>query len=242
MPRKARALPLAFGAYHAARLRHSQNKLERGLCTLVASLLPKETRPLFLADAGFGRTEFIRWLQQHRFAFVVRLRADTLVHYRGRTVPLAQFDTIEGAPIILSNVQYRQKEPVTVHIVISRLGDSVWYLGTSFRDAKQTVAWYKKRFWIEEMFRDLKSTLGLRKAHLKDEDRLTRLLLGYQIAYLILSLIGFQVPRRWHDYFSSRPSLSVIWLALRALELCLKPRHHKVWRRHIWPALWLESG
>jgi hypothetical protein len=208
----------------------------------MASLLPQEATPLFLADAGFGRTEFIRWLQQQGFAFVVRLRSETLIFYRGRTRPLGEFDTLEGAPIILSNAQYRDKKPVTVHIVISRLGDSVWYLGTSFRDAKQAVAWYKKRFWIEEMFRDLKSTLGLRQAHLKDEDRLTRLLLGYQIAYLLLSLIGFQVPKRWHKYFSSRPSLSIIWMALRTLDLCLKPRHRKVWRRHIWPALWLESG
>jgi hypothetical protein len=95
---------------------------------------------------------------------------------------LGEFSTIEGAPIILSNVQYRDKKPVTVHIVVSRLGDNVWYLGTSFSDADQTAAWYKKRFWIEEMFRDPKRTLGLRKAHLKDEGRLTRLLLGYQIA------------------------------------------------------------
>jgi hypothetical protein len=242
MPRKARALPLAFGTYHSARLRHSQNKLERGMCTLVASLLPKEATPLFLADAGFGRTEFIRWLQQQGFAYVVRLRADTLVHYRGQTLPLSQFDTLEGAPIILSNAHYRDKKPVTINIVVSRLGDSVWYLGTSFHNAKQAVAWYKKRFWIEEMFRDLKSTLGLRKAHLKDENRLNRLLLGYQIAYLILSLVGFHVPKRWNRYFSSRPSLSIIWLALRALELCLKPRHRKVWRRHICPALSLQSG
>lgn len=111
-----------------------------------------------------------------------------------------------------------------------------------FRDAKQTVAWHQKRFWIEEMFRDLKRTLGLRRTHLKDEERLARLLLGYELAYLILPFIGFQVPKRWHKYFSSRPSLSVIWLALHALELCLKPRHCMAWRRHVWPAPWLESG
>jgi hypothetical protein len=204
MPSQARALPLAFGTYHSARLRHSQNKLERGLCSLIAGLLPHDATPLFLGDADFGRTEFIRWLQQQGFAYVVRLRADTFVHYRGQTVPLGQFDTIEGVPIILSNAQYREKKPITLNIVISRLGDSVWYLGTCFRNAKQPVALYKKRFWIEEMFRDLKSTLGLRKAHLKDKNRLNRLL-GYQLAYLILSLIGFRVPKRWHNYFASRP-------------------------------------
>ncbi|MFL7793618.1 MAG: hypothetical protein AB8I69_15860 [Anaerolineae bacterium] len=107
----------------------------------------------------------------------------------------------------------------------------------SNHDAEQAVASYKKRFWTEEMFRDLKSTLGLRRAHLKDEERLTRLLLGYQIAYLIFSLIDLQVPKRWHSYFSCRPGLSIVWLALQTLHLCLKPRYRKVWQRHIWPAL-----
>ena len=242
VPRRKRALPLAFDVHHPSRLRHSQNKLERGLCTLVAGLLPKDTPPLILADAGFGQTEFVRWLQDNDFAFVVRLRADTLVHYRGRKVRLGDFDTFEGAPTMLSNVQYRGQNPVTVNIVISRLGDKVWYLGTSFNDAEQAVAWYRKRFWIEEMFRDLKSTLGLRRARLKDEGRLTRLLLGYQIAYLILSLVGLHTPRRWQRYCCSRSRLSFIYLALQALELAKLPRHAKVWRRHIWPALWLESG
>jgi hypothetical protein len=102
MPRKKRALPLTFGVYHPARLRHSQNKLERGLCTWVASLLPRHVRPLILADQGFGRAEFIRWLKNNGLAFVVRLRAGTLVRYRGKWVPLGSFDTIEGAPILLS--------------------------------------------------------------------------------------------------------------------------------------------
>lgn len=242
VPRKKRALPLAFGVYHPSRLRHSQNKLERGLCTLVASLLPTGVKPLFLADAGFGQTEFIRWLQERAFAFIVRLRPETFVHYRGRTMRLGDLDTIEGAPILLSHVRYRKDNPVTLNIVISRLGDSVWYLGTSFRDAEQTVQWYKKRFWIEEMFRDLKSTLGLRKARVKDEDRLARLLLGYQLAYLILAIIGLHVPRRWHKYLSSRPNVSLIWAALEVQDLLRKPRHRKVWYHSIWPALFPETG
>lgn len=241
VPRQHRALPLAFAVYHAERLRHSQNKLERGLCTLVASLLPKNITPLILADAGFGQTEFIRWLQQHSFAFVVRLRPDTLVHYRGETTPLHHYDTIPGAPILFSRAQYRGQHPVTLNIVVSRLGDKVWYLGTSFADAKQMVGWYKQRFWIEEMFRDVKSRLGLRQARVKDEERLARLLLGYQIAYLILCLVGLHLLKRWQRYLASRPRLSFTWLALEALQRLIHPRHRKVWRRHVWPALLLTG-
>ncbi len=243
MPRRGRAVPLAHGVYHPDRLRHSQNKLERGLCTLVASWVPAGLRPLFLADRGFGRTEFVRWLQRHGFAYVVRLRPDTIVEHRGRRCPLGAFDTIEGAPIILKGVRYRVKEkPVRVHIVVSRLGDSVWYLGTSFTDPRQAVSWYRKRFWIEEMFRDMKSRLGLRQAAVTHEDRLHRLLLGYQLAHFILWLVGLRVPKRWQRYFSSRDRLSHVWLALKALPRFRERRHRKVWERHVWPTLLAQSG
>lgn len=242
VPRNRRALPLAFGVYHPSRLRHSQNKLERALLTLAASLLPEGFTPLILADAGFGQTELLRWLQNHGFAYVIHLRPDTLIHYRGRTFPLGELDTLQGAPILLTQVQYRGQDPVCLNLVISRQGDQVWYLGTSFTDAQQAVAWYRKRFWIEEMFRDFKSTLGLRKVQLKDEQRLARLLLGYQIAYLILFIIGFNAPKRWQRYLCSRDRLSLIWFAARVLLLATRPRHRKVWRRLIWPALLLQSG
>jgi hypothetical protein len=217
MPRRRRAVPLANGVYHPDRLRHSQDKLERGLCALVASWVPPELTPLFVADQGFGRTEFVRWLQQHGFAFVVRLRASTLVRYRGQHCWLGEFDTIEGAPIILKNVLYRGRgKPVQVHIVVSRLEDSVWYLGTTFADPRQAVSWYEKRFWIEEMFRHMKSRLGLRQAAVTHEARLHRLLLGYQLAHFILWLVGLRIPKRWQRHFSSRDRLCQVWLALKA--------------------------
>ena len=92
------------------------------------------------------------------------------------------------------------------------------------------------------MFRDLKSRLGLKQAHLKDEERLARLLLGFQIAYLILALIGLHVPDRWQAYLASRDRLSFVQLGLWALAWLVMPMHQKVWNRRIVPALFLESG
>jgi len=42
MPRRKRAIPLAHGVYLPGELRHSQNKLEVGMCTMVASWVPAE--------------------------------------------------------------------------------------------------------------------------------------------------------------------------------------------------------
>ena len=242
VPRKRRSLPLAYGVYHRQRLRKSQNQLERGMLTLVTSLLPRSARLVVLADAGFGQTELIRWLQERQIEYVIRLRAETLVHYRGKTMRLGDLDTLEGAPILLSQVDYRELKPVRLNLVISRQGDKLWYLGTSFTDAEQAVGWYKKRFWIEEMFRDLKSRLGLTQARLKDEARLARLLLGFQIAYLILAIIGLHLPKRWQAYLASRDRLSFVQLSLWAIEWLFTPDHRKVWQRHVLPALFLESG
>jgi hypothetical protein len=242
VPRKKRALPLAYGVYHPQRLRKSQNQLERGMLTLVASLLPHSARLVVLADAGFGQTELIRWLQERQMEYVIRLRAETLIHYRGKTLPLGSLDTLEGAPMLLSQVDYRALQPVRLNLVISRKGDKLWYLGTSFTDAEQAVGWYKKRFWIEEMFRDLKSRLGLTHARLKDEERLARLLLGFQIAYLILALIGLQLPKRWQAYLASRERLSFVLLGLWALDWLNVPAHEKVWRRFVRPVFFIESG
>ena len=242
VPRKKRALPLAYGVYHPQRLRKSQNQLERGMLTLVASLLPQSARLVVLADAGFGQTELIRWLQERGIDYVIRLRTETLVHYRGKTMPLGSLDTLEDAPILFSQVDYRDQNPVRLNLVVSRKGDKIWYLGTSFSDAEQAVDWYKKRFWIEEMFRDLKSRLGLTRAHLKDEERLARLLLGFQIAYLILALIGLHLPKRWQAYLASRDRLSFVQLGLWALDWLFLPMHKKVWNRWVVPALFLESG
>jgi hypothetical protein len=47
-------------------------------------------------------------------------------------------DTADGLPTFFAKVQYRATRPVTVNIVVSRKGDKVWYLATSFADAEQT--------------------------------------------------------------------------------------------------------
>jgi hypothetical protein len=44
---------------------------------------------------------------------------------------------------------YRKEHPVRVHIAISRLGDKVWYLGTSFTDLRRS---WSPRIWPALLF------------------------------------------------------------------------------------------
>jgi Transposase DDE domain len=75
VPRKGRALPLLQLAYDRDRLpaQKSQNQLEQEALLAVLRALPSGVRPVVLADRGFRRAGFIRWLQHHGVDYVVRL-------------------------------------------------------------------------------------------------------------------------------------------------------------------------
>lgn len=57
------------------------------------------------------------------------------------------------------------------------------------------------RSWVEELFRDMKSRLGLNQAAETHEERLNRLLMGYQVAHFLVFLVGLRLPKRWRRYF-----------------------------------------
>lgn len=76
IPRKGRVLPLLQLAYDRARLpaRKSQNQLEQEALLAFVRELPEAVRPVVLADRGFRRASFIRWLQTHNLDYVVRTK------------------------------------------------------------------------------------------------------------------------------------------------------------------------
>jgi len=65
------------------------------------------------------------------------------------------------------------------------------YLVTSFDLPDEALYWYKRRFWIEPMFRDDKSMgFHLQTSHLRDPKRMERLLLIVSLAYLWILFLG----------------------------------------------------
>ena len=52
----------------------SQNQLEQEALLAVVRALPEGVRPVVLADRGFRRASFLRWLQEHSLDYVVRIK------------------------------------------------------------------------------------------------------------------------------------------------------------------------
>jgi Transposase DDE domain len=75
--------------------------------------------------------------------------------------------------------------------------DEPWYLISDRTLGRHQVRLYRKRFWIEEMFRDFKSHgWDLERSGLLHPQRMQRLLLLIAFAYVWLVNIGVQVVKR----------------------------------------------
>lgn len=242
IPRKGRALPLLQLAYDRDRLpaTKSQNQLEQDALLAVVRALPEGVRPVVLADRGFGRASFIRWLQRHDLHYVVRIKKGSCITEEdGRRWKLGQ------ERLKLSEVRFREgvryglyhdrPRDLWINVALcwrvpkSKLTDprrevpaEPWYLATSLGSARASVAWYWQRGWIEQSFRDSKSRFGLAKVRVGSEERFGRLLMALTIALSWLTLAALPesgaIAEGFRARVCQRGRMSVTSLALALLD------------------------
>jgi hypothetical protein len=111
---------------------------------------------------------------------------------------------------VLATVEH--PEDVRLVALFDRGQKDAWYLFTDLDlPARKVVHLYGRRFTIEEVFRDKKSTRygwSLGEYRLKDRpDRLDRLILVVACAYFLVGLIGSHIERKGLDR-STRPTRS----------------------------------
>ena len=81
--------------------------------------------------------------------------------------------------------------PINVLVTWNEDEQAPMYLITNFDLPDEALYWYKRRFWIEPMFRDDKSMgFHLQTSHLRDPERMQRLLLIVFVAYLWILFLG----------------------------------------------------
>lgn len=84
------------------------------------------------------------------------------------------------------------------------------------------VAWYWRRGWIKQSFKDSKSGFGMDAAQIRSPDRLTRLLAALTIALSWLTLLGLPrlgfLPDGWEAHVAQRGNVSVLSQALAFLD------------------------
>lgn len=233
---RGRAIPLCWAAYEKWQVYRSQNQLEEALVMLLRTMIPEAVPVTVVADRGFGRADFARWLQEQGLGYVLRVQARTYVAGPQHTGRLSALPLRPGTTFWLPEVAYRQRHPVRTNVAILWRAQArePWVLISNVaRNTDAAAAAYERRMMIEELFRDQKNVRNgwaLRQTEVRSVSRLERLLLVLAVAYLLLVMVGLAVgrqfdPRDWSS--SSKGDAHSLWtlgrLMLPHLEVKLKP-------------------
>lgn len=241
IPRKGRAIPLLQLAYDRNDLgERSQNQLEQDALLAVIRALPESVRPVILADRGFHRASFIRWLQKHDLHYVVRIKKGSCITEEdGGRWKLGEEGLKPGQLRFSGGVRYGlyhgRPRDLWINVALCwkipkskkrdprrKAPSEPWYLATSFTSAKMAAAWYWQRGWIEQSFKDSKGRFGMAEVRVGSPERLSRLLAALTMALSWLTLAALPeigaVPKGFHAVVSQRGRASVISLALALLD------------------------
>jgi hypothetical protein len=248
LARHGRVVPLLQVAYDRDDLPEdrSQNQLEEEALSAVLAALPKGCRVVVLADRGFARSGFFQWLLARHVDFVVRIDKGTSVtepsgtrHRLGHDLTIGlgeqrwlgrvRYALYHGRPTdIWLNVgcTWQTSQSASTCKAASKLKepDEPWYLATTVSSITLAVGWYKRRFWIEESFRDDKSRLLLDQVRVESTRRLNRLLMALTIAVCWLCLIADPkvgvLPPNWNASVVTWGKAGLVLQALAYLDDC----------------------
>jgi hypothetical protein len=184
----------------------SQNLIEEKFIADFCRLLPREAQVVLLADRGFGRTEFFRFLDRTPLSYIIRVKGDTWIRNNQGTFTLKEQKMEPGTVWDLGLVTYKdgsKKGPSIQVRVVTAFGwgsEDAWYLVTDLRDDALVVAGgYGRRFECEETFRSQKDPrfgFGLRHVRLKEAIRYDRLLVVVALASLVAYGVGVKAEAK----------------------------------------------
>jgi hypothetical protein len=227
IPFSGRAIPIYFKIVSYGTLEKSQNSVEDHFVTQLIGLLPKEIRPIVLADRGFGRASLLLLLLSLQVGFCIRVKSDVWITLKnGRRVKLSQMKVRSNRIRWYESITYREDGLVSgVNLAVTQAeeSDDPWFLITNLASGKEAVAYYQSRFQIEEFFKDAKHQLGISDTQTPRLIRVRRLLCIACLGYGLLTSVGQKLeecPRVQRALIgpSQQKVVSYIWLALKAIR------------------------
>ena len=232
VPVEGRAVPILQWAIEKSSLKAYQNTYEMLFIASLRRCLPKKWKVVIVADRGFQRADFLNYLKQQGFHFVIRVKGDAFIEcgrYRGK---LRDYALSVGQCFKLRSVTYHKTKRYEMNLVLNcaRIEGKVssWLLATDLGlSARQIVNIYRRRFWCEESFRDQKQEFELEAVRVTKASRLENLLLALAIVLLILAVIGIRGNKLGYaDKFCTRKKkqvvLSWVQVALNLLRESVK--------------------
>lgn len=196
-----RAYPLYWELLH--KLGSSDFEEQTAAISKVLPLL-KEYKTVILGDREFCSVKLGNWLTQKQVYFCVRLKQNEFVELENEIwLQLKALSLMPGTALYLNGVRVTKQRGFTKFNVACKwkrkyrgwAPDEGWFVLTNLANLDATILAYKKRFGIEEMFRDFKiGGYNLEGTNVTDE-RLFVLVLLIAIAYTTATMQGKKIKQ-----------------------------------------------
>ncbi len=216
-----RALPIAWKV-----LEHGSASVSFSdyapLLERLKAMLPDNCCICLLADRGFAHQTLIEQLQQWKWHYCIRAKADQVVHRGTRVTTVSQLiPSLVGEAHLYEGLRLFEAGDLYSNLVTARPAgvDDPWVVLTDLPPTLQILSHYASRFSIEHLFHDNKSgEFDLEACRIRDATQLERLYLVIAIATVYATLQGLDVhqqqQRRRIDIHLNR-GLSFLKLGLR---------------------------
>lgn len=201
--RNGRAIPIFWRGYEEHRLKKKMKLIERAMLKRVLKRLKAKVgkrRIILTADRGFAAVETFRLLKREKIAFVIRVKCNTLIWLKGEWKSLKSIELkVDGEKRKMRQVGYCKSAEEKLEMAISCVkatdeAGSRWYLVSNMKwSAEKMTDEYRRRFWCEEGFRDVKWTLGFAKARIKEIKGWTRMFGLHALAMLVLASVESEI-------------------------------------------------
>lgn len=236
-----RAIPLLWQVVKYSQIKDSTNRIEQRLVSRLINLIPDGKKLVLVADRGFGRCEFLKFLLAKHLLFVIRVEKNVRVkpeEKRAFLLSTLARKLIPNTRVWYESISYRDDgaiPTISLAAVVALGSNDPWFLVTNLKSSKRAINCYALRFQIEEGFRDLKHPLGLEKLQTRSMMRIRRILLVAAISQALLMLIGklaFRFKRLKSTLIDGNNHVcSRIWLAIQIVRRNLLGQHFWSWVR-----------
>lgn len=223
IPFKRRAIPIHFKVIRNPHVTKTKQKdrmidLEIDFLQFLRIHLPWDRKWVIVADRGFGNKRNIRLCQRLGFDYILRFKGGIRVSAGGNGNHLKN-RKIKN----LSPDRWRKKvlfKGLNVNLLSLTEGtDDPWYLVTDLKNPNTVKRLYEQRFWIEEMFRDMKTHKDLKKTLIRSLNVTKRLAFLLQLSYSIVFFIGILAKKSTlvQKRLLGSSKASFVFLALQVL-------------------------
>jgi hypothetical protein len=199
---QGRSLPVYFQLLPKQGSSNLEEQIE--LLSRVISLFT-EYRVVVLGDREFCAVELGKWLAEQGLSFCLRLKKSHFVEVEPEIwLALKSLGLMPGMSFYLRGVKVTKAHQVTGFDIASKwqrkyrnfTAEEGWFIFTNLGSLEAAIAAYRKRFGIEEMFRDFKKGGYNLEGTNVEGRRLVSLLILIAIAYTTSRLQGEKIKQK----------------------------------------------